>query len=165
MKDFVSQISGFSPNPSMCPDLDLKTRILGFIITLILGFIMMIGSVAQIFSLVLGGQAWFAMWFTVGNIVSLSSTFFLMGPKKQCENMLNPVRATVSFVLLGSMISTVVLALLGISKILILVSIGIQFCALTWYVLSYIPSGRTYCGRCLKSCLFGGSEDTYESIA
>lgn len=164
MKDFVSQLSGLSPNPSMCPDLDLQTRILGFIITLILGFIMMIGSVAQIFSLVLGGQAWFAMWFTVGNVVCLSSTFFLMGPKKQCENMLNPIRGTVSFVLLGSMITSVVLALLGISKMLILISIGIQFCALTWYVLSYIPQGRTYCGRCLKSCLFGGNDDVYDAV-
>lgn len=166
MKDFIRQVSGVATNPSMCPDLDLKTRIIGFILSFIIGFVMMIGSIGQLFSLVLGGERWFAIWYTAGNIVCLSSSFFLMGPKKQCENMLNPVRATVSFVLGGSMIACVLLALLGFSKILVLVAIGVQFCALIWYVLSYIPYGRTACGNCLKGCLFGqrGATSSYSEM-
>ena len=160
MKDFIRQVSGVATNPSMCPDLDLKTRIIGFILSFIIGFVMMIGSIGQLFSLVLGGERWFAIWYTAGNIVCLSSSFFLMGPKKQCENMLNPVRAAVSFVLGGSMICCVLLALLGFSKLLVLIAIGVQFCALIWYVLSYIPYGRTYCGKCMKGCLFGQREVT-----
>ena len=144
-------------NPSLCPDLDLKTRIVGFLLTFILGIVMMFGSIAQLFSLALGGQRWFAIWYTAGNIVSLSSSFFLMGPKKQCEMMMNPVRATVSIILGGSMIACVLLALLGFSKLLVLVAIGVQFCSLVWYVLSYIPQGREVCGGCLKRMIFGNS--------
>ena len=167
MKSLFRQISGVATNPSMCPDLDLKTRIIGFILSFIIGFVMMLGSIGQLFSLVLGGERWFAIWYTAGNIVCLSSSFFLMGPKRQCENMLNPVRATVSFVLFGSMAACVILALLGFSKILVLIAIGVQFCALIWYVLSYIPMGRTYCGQCIKGCLFGGAKEgpsEYEMI-
>lgn len=160
MKDFIRQVSGVASNPSLCPDLDLKTRILGFILSFIIGVIMMMGSIAQLFSLALGGQRWFAIWYTAGNLVCLSSSFFLMGPKRQCQNMLNPVRATVSFVLLGSMVSCLLLALLGFSKLIVLISIGVQFCALIWYVLSYIPYGRTYCGKCIKGCLFGAKEES-----
>ena len=159
MKDFVRQVSGFAPNPSMCPDLDLSTRIIGFVLSFIIGFIMMMGSIGQLFSLALGGQRWFAIWYTVGNVVCLSSSFFLMGPKKQCENMLKPIRATVSMILVGSMVFCLVTALLGFSKLIVLIGIGVQFCALIWYVLSYIPYGRTYCGKCMKNCLFGGAED------
>lgn len=160
MKDFIRQVSGVASNPSLCPDLDLKTRILGFILSFIIGIIMMMGSIAQLFSLALGGQRWFAIWYTAGNIVCLSSSFFLMGPKRQCQNMLNPIRATVSLVLLGSMVSCLFLALLGFSKLIVLIAIGVQFCALIWYVLSYIPYGRTYCGKCIKGCLFGASEES-----
>ena len=160
MKNFISQISGVATNPSLCPDLDLKTRVIGFILSFIIGFVMMLGSIGQLFSLVIGGERWFAIWYTSGNLVCLSSSFFLMGPKKQCENMLNPIRATVSLVLLGSMIWCLVLALLGISKLIVLVAIGVQFCALIWYVLSYIPYGRTYCGKCVKGCMFGTNEET-----
>ena len=112
MKDFIRQVSGVASNPSLCPDLDLKTRILGFILSFIIGIIMMMGSIAELFSLALGGQRWFAIWYTAGNIVCLSSSFFLMGPKRQCQNMLNPIRATVSLVLLGSMVSCLFLAFL-----------------------------------------------------
>ena len=150
MKSFIRQVSGVASNPSLCPDLDLKTRILGFVISFILGIGMMIGSITQLFSLAFGGQRWFALWYTTGNAVCLSSSFFLMGPKKQCEHMMNPIRATVSMVLLGSMGCCVLFALLGFSKSLVLLAILVQFCSLIWYVLSYIPYGREYCGGCLN---------------
>ena len=75
---------------------DLKTRIIGFIISFFLGIFMMISSISQLFTLALGGQRLFAIWYTCGNIVCLSSTFFLMGPKKQCENMMKPQRKCTS---------------------------------------------------------------------
>ena len=49
-KSFYRSITSVSSNQSMCPDLDLKTRIIGFIITLIVGIFMMISSVSQIFN-------------------------------------------------------------------------------------------------------------------
>ena len=41
-----------------------------------------------------------------------------------------------------------------------LVFLGVQWCALVWYCLSYIPYGRQMVGGCLKSC-FGGSGDMF----
>lgn len=162
----IQSITSSVSNSSMCPELDLKTRVIGFVLTFILGIVMMFGSIAQLFSLVLGGQRWFAMWYTAGNVVALSSTFFLMGPKKQCEIMLNPVRATISILLVVSMVLCVIFALLGFSKIIVLVGVIIQFCCLIWYVLSYIPYGRDFCFNCLKRCCCekGGISSTYLQV-
>ena len=76
MKNFVQNISGLSKNNSLCPELDLKTRVIGFFISCLIGIIMMIGSIYQLYTLSFGGQRFFAIWYTLGNIVALSSTFF-----------------------------------------------------------------------------------------
>ena len=41
MKSFIRQVSGVASNPSLCPDLDLQTRIIGFIISFILSALLM----------------------------------------------------------------------------------------------------------------------------
>ena len=128
IKSFYHSISGAVTNSSLCPNLDLKTRVIGFLITFLVGGFMIISSLGQLFSLALGGQTWFALWYTTGNVVCLSSTFFLMGPKKQCELMLKPGRFRVSVILILSMLVTVILALVSISKILTIISITVQFC-------------------------------------
>ena len=165
MRNMIQNFSSMTTNSSMCPDLDFKTRILGFLLTFIIGVIMMIGSIKQLFTLAFTGQRFFAIWYSIGNIVCLASTFFLMGPKKQCEKVLDPTRFKVSIVLFGSIICSLLFGLLGFSKIIILLFVGIQFCALVWYVLSYVPMGRTYCGRCLKNILFSNSKNDNSDAA
>ena len=157
-------ITGVSSNTSLCPDLDLKTRIIGFIISFVVGIFMMISSVSQLFTLAIGGQKWFAIWYTCGNAVCLSSTFFLMGPKKQCENMMKPQRKLTSLVLFGSMGACLIMAFAGISKIIILLAIAIQFMALVWYILSYIPGAQRLCSGCIKSTIVGKQEDSYTEM-
>ena len=149
-KSLYQTITGVSSNNSLCPDLDFKTRIIGFIISFIAGIFMMISSISQLFTLALGGQRWFAVWYTLGNCVCLSSTFFLMGPKKQCDNMMKPERKLTSYVLFLSMILSLVLAFTGISKFIIMITIIIQFLSLIWYVLSYIPGAQKLCSACIK---------------
>ena len=149
-KSLYQTITGVSSNNSLCPDLDFKTRIIGFIISFIVGIFMMISSISQLFTLALGGQRWFAVWYTLGNCVCLSSTFFLMGPKKQCDNMMKPERKLTSYVLFLSMILSLVLAFTGISKFIIMITIIIQFLSLIWYVLSYIPGAQKLCSACIK---------------
>ena len=144
-------ISGVASNPSMCPDLDLKTRIIGFIISFFVGIFMMISSISQLLTLAIGGQKWFALWYTCGNIVCLSSSFFLMGPKKQCENMMKPERKLTSIILFISMFLCLILAFTGVSKIIIMIFIIVQFISLLWYVLSYIPGAQKLCSSCIKS--------------
>lgn len=52
----------------------------------------------------------FAILYTIGNIVSLSSTAFLVGPVKQCKNMFAEKRAIATVVFLTAMIATLVVA-------------------------------------------------------
>ena len=144
-------ITGTANNTSMCPDLDFKTRVIGFVISFVAGIFMMISSISQLFTLALGGQRWFAIWYTCGNCVCLSSTFFLMGPKRQWQNMMKPERKMTSLVLIMSMFLSLVLAFTGISKMIIMIVIIVQFLALLWYVLSYIPGAQRLCSACIKS--------------
>ena len=163
-KSLYRSVSGVASNPSMCPDLDIKTRIIGFIISFIVGIFMMISSISQLLTLALGGQRWFAVWYTCGNIVCLSSTFFLMGPKKQCENMMKPQRKCTSLILFLSMTACLFMAFAGVSKLIILVAIAIQFMALIWYVLSYIPGAQKLCSGCIKNTIIGKQEDSYTEM-
>ena len=150
-KELYNTITGVASNTSMCPSLDLKTRIIGFIISFFLGMFMMISSISQLFTLALGGQRLFAIWYTCGNIVCLSSSFFLMGPKKQCENMMKPERKLTSIILFISMFLCLILAFTGVSKLIIMIFIIVQFISLLWYVLSYIPGAQKLCSSCIKS--------------
>ena len=163
-KTFYRKISGAASNPSCCPDLDLKTRIIGFILSFIVGIFMMISSISQLFTLALGGQRYFAIWYTCGNIVCLSSTFFLMGPKKQCENMMKPERKLTSLVLFSSMAACLIMAFSGVSKLIVLIAIVIQFMSLVWYVLSYIPGGQRLCSGCIRRTVTGKTDGSYTEM-
>jgi hypothetical protein len=77
--------------------------------------------------------------------------------------MLEPKRAIVSLVFLISMASTLVFAIVFSSKLLTIISTAVQFCALVWYVLTYIPYGRKFCMNCLKSCCCGANEEDEKS--
>jgi hypothetical protein len=70
MKDFIGQVV---ENNSSCKDCDLKTRIAGFIITFLLGFILQIMSFGALGGLLLGQAHWFAFLYTAGNITSICS--------------------------------------------------------------------------------------------
>jgi hypothetical protein len=70
MKDLIGQVV---QNPSCCPNLDLKTRIIGFIITFILGICLLIMSLGALGGVFLGGSAWFALLYTSGNLTSLGA--------------------------------------------------------------------------------------------
>ncbi len=87
-----------------------------------------------------------------------------MGPQRQWKNMMNPTRMLVSLVLIGTMIATLVNAFLFGSRILTIVLLCVQMSALVWYVLSYIPGGRMFCKKCLKSMCCGGDEEKSESM-
>ena len=156
-------ITGTSSNNSMCPELDLKTRIIGFIISFIIGIFMVVSSISQLFTLALGGQRLFAIWYTLGNCVCLSSTFFLMGPKRQCDNMMKPERKLTSMVLFGSMILSLIMAFTGISKLIVMIIIIVQFLSLLWYILSYIPGAQKICSSCIKSRISRGSDNNSDT--
>ncbi|XP_070807450.1 vesicle transport protein SFT2A [Pituophis catenifer annectens] len=100
-----------------------------------------------------GGIKLFAVFYTLGNIVALASTCFLMGPVKQLKKMFEPTRLIVTIIMLLSLILTLFAAFWWQKKGLALLFCILQFLAMTWYSLSYIPYARDAILKCFTSCL------------
>ncbi|KAK8692751.1 hypothetical protein V6N13_070358 [Hibiscus sabdariffa] len=84
----------------------------------------------------------FALLFTFGNILAVGSTAFLMGPEKQLRMMFDSARVYATAVYIGFVVLALICALWIQSKILTLLAIICEICALVWYCLSYIPFAR-----------------------
>lgn len=72
MKDLISQVVS-GDNGSCCPKLDLKTRVIGFVITFILGVVLLIMSFGAFFGVLTGNVGTFAFLYSAGNITAISS--------------------------------------------------------------------------------------------
>ncbi|KAF8412029.1 hypothetical protein HHK36_004589 [Tetracentron sinense] len=94
----------------------------------------------------------FAITFTFGNLLSLGSTAFLIGPKRQVTMMLDPVRIYATAIYLASIIIALFCALYVHNKLLTFLAITIEFGALIWYSLSYIPFARSMVSKIMVSC-------------
>ncbi|XP_054788186.1 uncharacterized protein LOC129294090 isoform X3 [Prosopis cineraria] len=84
----------------------------------------------------------FAVLFTFGNLLAIGSTAFLVGPAQQIGMMFDPVRVVATAIYLGCVVIALVCALLIRSKVLTIIAIIGEMCALIWYSLSYIPFAR-----------------------
>ncbi|KAI8868934.1 SFT2-like protein, partial [Ramicandelaber brevisporus] len=89
-----------------------------------------------------GNIAGFAVLYTLGNVVSLLSTMFLVGPVRQFKMAFAPVRLVATIIYLASMIVTLIVAIKTSKVVLCVIFIIIQICAMVWYAASYIPYGR-----------------------
>ncbi|KAI3978709.1 hypothetical protein MKX01_015884 [Papaver californicum] len=94
----------------------------------------------------------FGITFTFGNLLSLGSTAFLIGPKRQVTMMLDPVRIYATAIYLASIIVALFCALYAHSKLLTLLAIMLEFGTLVWYSMSYIPFARTMISKVMVSC-------------
>ncbi|ESW24450.1 hypothetical protein PHAVU_004G132100 [Phaseolus vulgaris] len=94
----------------------------------------------------------FAIAFTLGNLLSLGSTAFLIGPKRQVTMMLDPARIYATAIYIASMIVALFCALYVHNKLLTLLAIILEFGALVWYSLSYIPFARSMVSKIMVSC-------------
>jgi len=128
-----------------------------------------------------GNPVPFALKYTLGNILSLGASSFLVGPARQCRTMFAKERRAASLAYLltlaGSLLSLLrsptcsppppslaslhsTTSSLGLGTllsifwlrlaILALLFILLQFAALTWYMLSYIPYGRALASRLVR---------------
>ncbi|XP_044277286.1 vesicle transport protein SFT2A [Varanus komodoensis] len=100
-----------------------------------------------------GGIKLFAVFYTIGNTAALASTCFLMGPVKQLKRMFEPTRLLVTIVMLLSFILTLCAVFWWHKKGLAVLFCILQFLAMTWYSLSYIPYARDAVMKCFTSCL------------
>mmetsp|Transcript_4851 Transcript_4851/g.7130 ORF Transcript_4851/g.7130 Transcript_4851/m.7130 type:complete len:279 (+) Transcript_4851:160-996(+) len=121
--------------------LSYKKRLIGFGILLASGIFFTALSTVLLPLIVLKPHK-FAVAYSLGNLLMMTSTVFLVGPKKQCQNMWSGHRALASGCYFGSMVGTIYTAMVLRIYLLVLVFIGIQFVSLVWYSLSYIPYGR-----------------------
>ena len=93
----------------------------------------------------------FAILYTFGNLMAIISSFFLSGPCNQIKNMVKPVRIIATCVYLTMMGLTLFVAFKGYSAGIVFLCAFIQFLAMIWYIITYIPYGQTL----LKNCLCG----------
>ncbi|CAG0882982.1 unnamed protein product [Darwinula stevensoni] len=133
--------------------LSWSTRVKGFIACFILGWVISLLGVVVMF--ISGGTnlLGFALLYTFGNVVALSSTFFLMGPWNQLKKMFAATRAVATVVMLVALILTLLAAIWWKNKGLVILFLIIQFFSMLWYSLSYIPFARDAVLKCFGSCL------------
>nr|XP_033798301.1 vesicle transport protein SFT2B isoform X2 [Geotrypetes seraphini] len=116
------------------------TRIKGFIACFVAGVLFSFLGVGLLW-VPRKGTTLFAVFYTLGNVASLGSTIFLMGPLKQLKRMFEATRLIATIVMLWH------------NKGLVLLFCLLQFLAMTWYSLSYIPFARDAVKKCFSACL------------
>lgn len=122
------------------------TRVKGFCACFAIGVLL---SVLGTVSLALGGGLIvFAVLYTLGNITSIASTCFLMGPLAQLQKMFAKTRIAATIVMIVCLVLTLCSALWWKKNILALIFVIIQFLAMTWYSISYIPYARDAILKC-----------------
>lgn len=134
--------TGFAAQFRDATTLGWTNRIKGFAICFGLGFVF---SILGVFFLAIPppkGIRLFAIFYTMGNITSIASTCFLMGPLKQLKKMFNSTRVVATIVALLFLVLTLVAAIVKKNTLLTLICCAIQFLAMIWYSISYIPYAR-----------------------
>lgn len=149
--DTPDEESGIMSQLNDASTLSWSTRIKAFIACFIIGILLsLLGSFALFFT---GGLRVFAVFYTLGNIISLLSTCFLMGPWNQLQKMFQSTRAIATSLVIGSIVMTLLAALLWHNAGLALLFIIIQSLSMTWYSLSYIPYARDAVKKTLSTCV------------
>lgn len=127
----------------------------GFVICFSAGILLSLSSMFSFTKLILGYPRDFAIKYTIGNILAICSTGFLVGPGRQLRNMTAANRWIAALMYLVAMIMTLVSAFKIQIAVVTVLFIALQFCAMVWYCLSYIPFGRQMLAKCCKGVLEG----------
>ena len=139
---------------SYCPAMTYQQRLMGCALCMLAGFLLSMGSTFRLVQLLKGDPTPFATMYTFGNIIAVASTCFLYGPYSQAKQMFAETRFITTCVYFTFMGFTLYLAFWGESVpgrgFLLVICILMQFLALCWYTLSYIPWAREMVGSCLK---------------
>ncbi|CAD6891991.1 unnamed protein product [Tilletia controversa] len=118
-----------------------QQRLMGFVGCLIGGFVV---SLLGTLLLITGSLASFAILYSIGIIISLVGTGFLIGFAKQLKSMFAPVRVVATLIFLGAFAMVWVSAFALDSTILAVVFVVVLYLAYIWYSLSYIPGARAF---------------------
>ncbi|CAD5110757.1 DgyrCDS125 [Dimorphilus gyrociliatus] len=130
--------------------LSFSTRVKCFAVCFVVGIVLSILGTVMLFF-----QKWavFAVLYTLGNITALASTCFLMGPCSQLKKMFAETRIFATIIVFIMMALTLCAGLWWKIAALALVFCALQFVAMAWYSLSYIPFARDAVKKCAGSCM------------
>lgn len=137
---------------SCLPSLTFKERLIAFTVTFGLGLLIDIISLGSIFGLFLGNPVRYAMSLTLGNILSIAASGFLLGFKRQLKGAFEPKRRISAILFIGSMVMTIVSVIWIQYPLVILIFIIAQILSYIWYITSYIPWGRKIVVGCVSCC-------------
>ncbi|CAI5743143.1 unnamed protein product [Peronospora destructor] len=145
----------------LLPSLSYQERVIGCVMCFVLGFLLSLGSTFRLAKLVHGNPAPFAIAYTIGNLLSIGCTTFFVGPWKQAQTMFHSKRRYSAVVYVVFIFVTLLLCFshhIHHRLLLVLLSVLVQFLALVWYTLSYVPYGRSIAVSCCKRT-FGLTSD------
>jgi len=143
-------VSVVTPNDSLCPSMTLKQRVMGFVLMVGIGIIL---SILSGVILIFGDIKNFAILYSVGNVVAIAATCFLIGPVKQLKNMVDPERVVSTIIFFLALGATIAIALTIKNGLLVLIFVVIQWAAFVWYSISYIPFAQSCIKRAVGSLL------------
>lgn len=154
-----------SPCFACCPKMTYKQRLYGFGISYGLGMVCSVLGIFILWFTMFQAVTTFAIFYTLGNLLALSSGIFLTGIKRQFKLIMSHGRWICILVYLGLMGFTIWYTVIrpneyvnpktkqkkedNPSMIIILLLVIGQFLAGFWYMLSYIPYGRALAKKCL----------------
>merc|ERR1712002_897943 len=145
---------GFVSQALDASSLSWGTRVKGFCICFGIGVLVcVLGSLVLALGPLGGNLKLFAVLYTIGNMMAIGSTLFLMGPMKQLSNMFAKTRVIATVVMLSALILTLCSAFWWKKNVLALMFVIIQFCAMTWYSISYIPYARDAVIKCFDGVI------------
>ncbi|KZV20228.1 hypothetical protein F511_01085 [Dorcoceras hygrometricum] len=143
----LQQDSSFIDDLNRNCTLSTKQRLYGFAICLAAGITCTILSMLVFFKPIK-----FGITFSFGNLLALGSTAFLIGPKRQVTMMLDPVRIYATAIYIASILIALFSAVYVRNKLLTFLGIILEFGALIWYSLSYIPFARSMVSKIMVQC-------------
>ncbi|EFJ42503.1 hypothetical protein VOLCADRAFT_83604 [Volvox carteri f. nagariensis] len=127
--------------------LSWRNRLIGFGCCFGFGCLLTIISIPMLWTVQITK---FAILYSVGSVVSVMSTLFLMGPVKQCQRMFEEKRILATIVYIAAIAGTLAVAFTTGNAGLCLIMLVIQLLALIWYCVTWIPGGQA----ALKSIIF-----------
>jgi len=142
---------GFVAEALDASTLSYSTRIKGFAACFVLG--VAISILASVLYCLTWNLVTFSLLYTLGNAVALASTMFLMGPMSQIKRMFDKSRWIATCVMLTFLVLTLCSALWWQKKGLTVIFCIIQFLAMSWYSISYIPYARDAIIKAVNTCL------------
>lgn len=127
--------------------LSKEARFYGFGACFIVGILL---TALSVMMLAFGSIAGFAVMYSLGNVLSIVSTGFLIGFHQQIKKMFDPNRLITTIIYLACIALTFWAAIGLRSVILSIIMVVIQSLALLWYSLSYIPFAQDLAKSMIK---------------